>query len=325
MRTFLRTAGITALFAVLLFLCGIRNVSADEAETAVMYRLYNPNSGEHFYTEAAGEKNFLVRVGWNYEGVGWIAPAESEIPVYRLYNPNAGDHHYTMSAGERNYLVAAGWQDEGIGWYSDAQRRVPLFRQSNPNAEAGAHNYTVNKGENDFLVSIGWAEEGIGWYAVAKSIGELRAENEGEITIPSTFEGYAVGGFYACTHEYGLRNWHFRQLDVYNMWVAAGSVYAENVAMMDDRYLIACTTKFGEVGDLVTFYFEDGTPIPCIIADIKSPYDDNYTIWGHIAGNTISVVECETDLLINPGNPGCVAWWGGHSVVSAQNEGSIFD
>lgn len=29
---------------------------ADSAEAADMHRLYNPNSGEHFYTANAGEK-----------------------------------------------------------------------------------------------------------------------------------------------------------------------------------------------------------------------------------------------------------------------------
>ncbi|MBO6114753.1 MAG: hypothetical protein J6P57_06825 [Lachnospiraceae bacterium] len=133
-----------------------------------MYRLYNPNSGEHFYTASVGERDSLVSIGWKYEGVGWIAPAISNTPVYRLYNPNSGDHHYTMNKGERDSLISIGWNDEGIGWYSDDLRRVPLYRQYNPNAVAGSHNYTTNKAENDFLVSVGWNEEGIGWYGLAQ-------------------------------------------------------------------------------------------------------------------------------------------------------------
>ena len=35
-----------------------------------MYRLYIPNSGEHFYTANAAENDFLVSVGWNDEGIG---------------------------------------------------------------------------------------------------------------------------------------------------------------------------------------------------------------------------------------------------------------
>ena len=130
-----------------------------------MYRLYNPNSGEHFYTAKDGELETLVEAGWTYEGVGWIAP-ESGDPVYRLYNKFAGDHHYTMNAGERDALVGAGWIYEGVGWSSDTGKSVPLYRQYNPYAVSGAHNYTTKKAENDALVGAGWHAEGIGWYGV---------------------------------------------------------------------------------------------------------------------------------------------------------------
>ena len=131
-----------------------------------MHRLYNPNSGEHFYTASNGEKNHLSSIGWNYEGTGWIAPTRSNVPVYRLYNPNAGDHHYTASYSEAVFLVDVGWNYEGIGWYSDPNRTVPLYRQYNPNAIAGSHNYTTSIAENNFLVSVGWREEGIAWYGL---------------------------------------------------------------------------------------------------------------------------------------------------------------
>lgn len=151
-----------------LILAGIgSSIQAEEAGQE-MYRLYNPNSGEHFYTADADEKGNLVRVGWRYEGIGWIAPNKSSTPVYRLYNPNAGDHHYTLDASEKDMLVKKGWRYEGIGWYSDDAKRVPLYRQYNPNAQAGAHNFTTSLEENNHLVSVGWRAEGIGWYAIGE-------------------------------------------------------------------------------------------------------------------------------------------------------------
>lgn len=142
-------------------------MASSSTETANMFRMYNPNSGEHFYTASAYERDHLKSVGWNYEGIGWVAPLRSNTPVYRLYNPNAGDHHYTVSAYERDELVKAGWNDEGIGWYSDDSMRTAVLRQYNPNAKTGAHNFTVSRSENDMLVGVGWHEEGIGWYAVS--------------------------------------------------------------------------------------------------------------------------------------------------------------
>ena len=153
----------------------------------VLNRLYNPNSGEHFYTSDIDEKDALVKLGWHDEGTGWVSPKESTVPVYRLYNPNAGDHHYTKSSSERDILVSAGWKYEGIGWYSYLQTAdylvtgynaaaslgdgyitsVDVVREYNPNAKAaGSHNYTINRAENDFLVSVGWLDEGIAWQSL---------------------------------------------------------------------------------------------------------------------------------------------------------------
>lgn len=135
-----------------------------------MHRLYNPNTGEHFYTASTEERDNLTALGWQYEGVAWRAPERSNTPVYRLFNPNSGEHHYTMSAEERDTLVGYGWNFEGIGWYSDDSKSVPLYRLYNPNAvgqfEAGAHHYTSSQKERDDLIAIGWNYEGIGWYGV---------------------------------------------------------------------------------------------------------------------------------------------------------------
>ncbi|MDO4621549.1 MAG: hypothetical protein Q4B22_01200 [Eubacteriales bacterium] len=131
-----------------------------------MYRMYNPNSGEHFYTAKTAERNYLSSIGWDYEGIGWVAPSgNKKAPVYRLYNPNAGDHHYTLNKAERDNLVRIGWKNEGIGWYSDTAKRVPLYRAYNPNASVGTHNYTTSKEEQNYLCRNGWKNEGIGWYA----------------------------------------------------------------------------------------------------------------------------------------------------------------
>jgi hypothetical protein len=131
-----------------------------------MHRLYNPNSGEHFYTADDAERDYLVSVGWNSEGEGWIAPRESTTPVYRFYNPNAGDHHYTLSAVERDWLVSLGWRYEGVGWRSAGSGEgVAMLRQYNPNAQAGAHNFTRSVDEDASLAAAGWSQEGIAWYA----------------------------------------------------------------------------------------------------------------------------------------------------------------
>lgn len=134
-----------------------------------MYRLYNLNSGEHFYTGNDVERAKLVEDGWKDEGIGWYAPTYGE-PVYRLYNPE-GDHHYTTDLNERDTLVSYGWKDEGVGWKTlvshDGVNAVPIYRQYNHNQKLCNHNYTVSVNEKNELIKRGWKDEEIGWYGVA--------------------------------------------------------------------------------------------------------------------------------------------------------------
>lgn len=152
------------------------NVRVEEAprdremvDEGILFRLYNPNSGEHFWTGSLEERNNLIAAGWNYEGAGWIAPKTYGDPVYRLYNEEKGDHHYTKDPEEMQLLVDSGWNYEGVAWSSeDESVGKPLYRLYNPNAEsegkAGAHFWTMSEQERDNLVTTGWVYEGIGWY-----------------------------------------------------------------------------------------------------------------------------------------------------------------
>lgn len=159
---------------------GNNNMMVYAYKESIVNRLYNPNSGEHFYTKDVNEKNALVKFGWQDEGVGWFAPQAnvSTTPVYRLYNRNAGDHHYTKDSHEKDTLLAIGWTFEGISWYSatdpkaydangTSNRTIEVFREYNPNTkEAGSHNYTISEHENATLISVGWVDEGIAWNAL---------------------------------------------------------------------------------------------------------------------------------------------------------------
>ena len=144
----------------------VQGIRTDNA-TCPMYRLYNPNSGEHFYTADVPEKNHLVEVGWNYEGVAWTAPAFSGTPVYRLYNPNGGDHHYTLDLNEMYHLIDVGWTYEGVAWYSDEIQTNAIYRLYNPNCTgAGSHHYTTSYEEVQQISKAGWIYEGRAWYGL---------------------------------------------------------------------------------------------------------------------------------------------------------------
>lgn len=184
------------------------------AASVPMYRLYNPNSGEHFYTKTTSERDHLRSVGWRYEGIGWQAPASGN-PVYRLYNPNAGDHHYTLNASERDHLKKVGWRYEGISWYSPSSG-TPLYRLYNPNAKAGAHHYTPITSERDQLKKLGWRYEGIAWYAVG---GGEQSHEDYRLLGVKNYNQYALGAPSGCEgasllqalqYKGKLTNWSLR-------------------------------------------------------------------------------------------------------------------
>ncbi len=137
------------------------NIADRELFLERVYRLYNPNSGEHFYTIDINEKGYLVSIGWKYENIGWYAPNIGD-DVYRLYNSNAGDHHYTTDINEVNYLCSLGWKLEGVAFCSDGFD--PIYRRYNPNAVSGTHFFTADRNEGNNLVSIGWHDEAVAFY-----------------------------------------------------------------------------------------------------------------------------------------------------------------
>lgn len=73
-----------------------------------IYRLYNPNTGQHYLSIGEGERDFLVFEGWNDEGtIGYVYP--NQLPgtdeIFRLYNVNTGIHLFTTDPLERLAII----------------------------------------------------------------------------------------------------------------------------------------------------------------------------------------------------------------------------
>lgn len=102
----------------------------------------------------------------------------------------------------------------------------------------------------------------------------------------------------------------------------------EGFGRINGRYVIACTTTYGQVGDYVDFVKEDGLVLHCIIGDIKSRHDSGCTEWGHKGGRNIIEFVVDRDSWypsghVNPGNPSCHPEWSSDT-VRAVNLGSYF-
>lgn len=162
------------LFGALLLGLGLSIKEATPAKAVTanfncpVYRLYNPNSGEHVYTMGLTEKNNLVHLGWGYEGVLGTSyytmngQNYDKIPVYHLYSKNSGQHLYTINTNEVVQLKNYGWVNEGIVFYDATvipwNQETTVERLYNPNS--GQHFYTSNWDERDYLKKIGWHDEG---------------------------------------------------------------------------------------------------------------------------------------------------------------------
>lgn len=152
-------------------IASVNQTKASADSTMPVYRLYNHNTGEHFYTKNQAEQQQLSTHGWNYEGIGWYS-ATNGAPVYRVYNPNSvgGDHYYTMSKYEAQSLVSKGWKwdDKGQAVFYSAGNSN-LYVAYNPNAQSGSHNYTSNTFEQKSLLSKGWTYGKVAWKTMGTS------------------------------------------------------------------------------------------------------------------------------------------------------------
>lgn len=248
---------VSTLVIILLSIFTISNIVYAEDNCQAMYRLYNPISGEHFYTSNDVERNSLISVGWNYEGYGFIAANEGE-PVYRLYNANSGDHHYTLSEPEKNNLIIKGWNYEGIGWYSNqtgSACEAVMYRLYNPNATTATHHYTLSEAERDSLITLGWKYEGTSWTSMHNVDSGIYHDStwcsggsSGETTCNvcgQTFRGVLGDDIFACWYDLPIkpclhRNTEFERYTCDGV-LRLGSDGKLRVLMPKDGICVKCT------------------------------------------------------------------------------------
>ena len=80
-------------------------------------RLYQPDSGDYFYTTSSSEACGSVHLGYIWDGVVMqSATGSNAVPVYRLMN--LGRHYFTIDSTVRAGDIADGFHDEGVAFYA---------------------------------------------------------------------------------------------------------------------------------------------------------------------------------------------------------------
>ena len=91
-----------------------------------------------------------------------------------------------------------------------------------------------------------------------------------------------------------------------------------------DRYVVAMTQKYGDIGEYVDVHQADGSVLKCVIGDAKSYNNDNSGEYGHMYGNSVNVVEFITNWPKNHSNPGTVRTNLSQNVLKVINTGKSY-
>ncbi len=95
----------------------------------------------------------------------------------------------------------------------------------------------------------------------------------------------------------------------YKLREAAGMNFdSEGFGRIGDRYVVATTTTFGNVGDYIDVVQSDGSVIKCIIGDIKNQNDAGCNKWGHQNG------QCVLEFVVDKSS-----WYGTNKTVTGYH------
>ena len=176
----------------------------------------------------------------------------------------------------------------------------------------GSHTWTFSGGNYDYVFNPDYPDKSLSESAMRS---ELQPQRQEVIEVPS-----GLGKYYTYMNWNAITNMDTPQGKLIKQ---AGKNYdSEGYGLVGNRYTIAMTSTFGEIGDYVDVYMSDGRVIHAIIADEKS---QEYTSWDHNPANKWGhddgqcIVEWVTNWRNHDNPPG------NGSVVKVINLGNYFE
>lgn len=143
------------------------------ANELTLYRFYRPNTGTHFYSTSAAERNNVAKnPGYRYEGqVAYVlqpsVKTSGTSALNRFYTPSTGTHFYTSSPTEyQRVLTFPQYSLDGVAakvYTGKASGVVPMYRFFKPGS--GTHFYSANAAEVASVKQMpGYTYEGVAFY-----------------------------------------------------------------------------------------------------------------------------------------------------------------
>lgn len=138
-----------------------------------MYRFFRPDTGTHFYTTTAAERNSVAKnPGYRYEGqVAYVLQPSSTTTgttaLNRFYTPPTGTHFYTASQTEyARVLTYPQYTLDGVAakvYANQATGTVPMYRFFRP--DTGTHFYSASTAEVAAVKQMpGYRYEGVAYF-----------------------------------------------------------------------------------------------------------------------------------------------------------------
>lgn len=151
-----------------------------------------------------------------------------------------------------------------------------------------------------------------------------------EIKVPKSVQSGVSENY--TNYDYWYPKWasSSNQRVIADAWDKKGRKQNKGIAMIDGKYLLAMSPKFGTTGDIVNIKLEDGESFNAILGDSKGA--DASSEWGHLLGNgKADIIEWEacvgSDSAVGKGFDGISLEgnWKGKYVDSVTNGGSYMD
>ncbi len=302
--------------------CTAKSTASVENNTAYYYSLQTVESGDP--GEDMGKS--IVEYAKNYVGNAYVwggtdlvngadcsGFVQSVYAMYGIVLPRVAEnqaqvgmaiaYEYARPGDLVFYQDAAGYIYH-VAIYAGDGRTVEAF-----STEQGIIEGMVNTAE------LAWCVRVLDDNSLSK-----KTSDTGAMTVTPT---EIVGG--VCTYEKWNTNWvaGTAQKALHELYE---NYDKEGFGMIGDRYVIACTTTYGRVGDMIDFELADGTVVKTIIGDTKNQSDDGCNLYGHLQGQNVLEFLVNRELWYpnhaNPGTEVCHPELG-QTVVQVINYGNI--
>jgi hypothetical protein len=147
--------------------------STAQAGEMTLYRFSRPDTGTHFYSTSAAERNSVIgNAAFRYEGqVAYVLqPSVNRAgtgALNRFYQPGSGMHFYTSTPAEYNRVLGfPQYSLDGVAgkvYTSGGAGRVPMYRFFRP--ASGTHFYTASAAEMEQVKTLpGYTFEGTAFF-----------------------------------------------------------------------------------------------------------------------------------------------------------------